>query len=329
MKDTEYLFLSTRVRAMENNLLSRERMERMLEAPSLEDAAKVLQECGYAEMSQVSAQALEQAVAEQRQKTLADLSGAAPDKNIVDVFKVKHDYHNAKTILKAGAMGTDPTALLVDAGRVSADKLLESVRAGDLQGLPDILRAAVERARDVLGTTNDPQLADFVLDRAYFEDMFQLAKASGSAFLQGYVRILVDVANLRSVVRTLRMGKGADFLKGVLFQGGSIGADRILTAVAAGSSIEELYATSPLKDAAEAGSASVNGGSLTRFEKLTDDAVTAYLTTAKRVAFGEAPVIAYLAAKENELTAVRIIMSGRMAGLDTDTIRERLRESYV
>ena len=54
-----------------------------------------------------------------------------------------------------------------------------------------------------------------------------------------------------------------------------------------------------------------------------------YLSGAKYVAFGEAPVIGYLAAKETEYTAVRIILTGRMAGLDADTIRERLRESYV
>lgn len=329
IKDTEYLFLSARIKALECGLLSRERMERMLEAPSLEDAAKVLQECGYAEMSQVGEQVLEQALAQQRRKTYDELYGSAPDRNIIDVFKAKYDYHNAKTILKAEAKETDPTPLLVDTGRVPAAKMQEGVRTSDLRDLPPILRSAVARARDVLATTGDPQLADFVLDRAYFEDMFHIARESGSSFLVGYVRTLVDVANLRSVVRTLRMGKGADFLKGVLFAGGGIDVDRILNAVAAGSSIEELYASSSLRDAAEAGNAALSGGGLTRFEKLTDDAVTRYLSGAKSVAFGEAPVIAYLAAKENELTAVRIIMTGRMAGLDTDTIRERLRESYV
>ena len=329
IKDTDYLFLSTRVRAMENNLLNRERMERMLDASSVEDAAKVLQECGYAEMSQVGAHVLEQALAEQRKKLYDDLSGVAPDRNIIDVFKTKHDYHNAKTILKAEAMGSDPTNLLTDTGRVPVSKMADGILNNDLRDLPAVLRASVARAREVLSTTGDPQLADFILDRAYFEDMFQLAEASGSAFLKGYVRMNVDVANLRSVVRTLRMGKGADFLKGVLFAGGSIDPDRILAAVNAGTSIEEVYATSSLREAAEAGAASLNGGGLTRFEKLTDDAITAYLTGAKNISFGEAPIVAYLAAKENELTAVRIIMSGRMAGLDTDTIRERLRESYV
>ena len=33
--------------------------------------------------------------------------------------------------------------------------------------------------------------------------------------------------------------------------------------------------------------------------------------------------------KENEITAARIIMSGRMAGVPADSIRERLRDSYV
>ena len=55
----------------------------------------------------------------------------------------------------------------------------------------------------------------------------------------------------------------------------------------------------------------------------------AYLTQAKRVAFGEQPLIAYLAAKDSEFTAVRIIMTGRLAGLSADVIRERLRDAYV
>ena len=47
LKDTDFLYISTRLRSMENRLLSRERMERMLEARTDEDAAKVLSECGY------------------------------------------------------------------------------------------------------------------------------------------------------------------------------------------------------------------------------------------------------------------------------------------
>ena len=50
LKDTDYLSISTRVRAMENRLLTRERMERMIDARTDEEAAKVLSECGYGDV---------------------------------------------------------------------------------------------------------------------------------------------------------------------------------------------------------------------------------------------------------------------------------------
>ena len=124
------------------------------------------------------------------------------------------------------------------------------------------------------------------------------------------------------------MGRGGDFLRRVLFSGGTVPEDRILAA-ASGGSLEELYRGTPLRAAAEAGKDAIAGGSLTAFEKACDDAVTATVAAAKSVAFGVEVVIAYLVAKEIEFTAVRIIMSGRMAGIDGEKIRERLRESYV
>ena len=73
----------------------------------------------------------------------------------------------------------------------------------------------------------------------------------------------------------------------------------------------------------------MEGGGLTRFGGLCDNAVTAYLAKARSVPFGEHPLIGYLYAREAELTAIRIILTGRLAGLSAETIRERLRESYV
>ena len=60
-----------------------------------------------------------------------------------------------------------------------------------------------------------------------------------------------------------------------------------------------------------------------------DNAAVEFIKNAKLTSFGDAPVIAYLAAVENELTAVRMILTGFLAGLAPETIRERLRESYA
>ena len=54
LKDTDYLFISTYLRSREKNLLTAARMERMIDAPSADEAGKVLQEIGYGEFSATS-----------------------------------------------------------------------------------------------------------------------------------------------------------------------------------------------------------------------------------------------------------------------------------
>jgi V/A-type H+-transporting ATPase subunit C len=327
--DTEYIFLTTRVRSLENNMLSHERMEAMLETGRIEDAVRVLQECGYGDVTAHSLQSLEQSLTAERQKTFDEIAFFVPDQTILDVFRVKYDYHNVKVLLKAMVQGLDGTNLLTDAGRVPLKVLQKGVQQSELIGIPSKLQDAILEAREVLSATKDPQMADAVLDRAYYDEMFALAAKVGSKFLEGYVKISIDAANLRSVVRTARIGKGVEFLRSMLFSGGNIDVNRIVETVASGASLEDFYSTSVLKEAAAAGTAALQGGGLTQFEKLCDDAVSRYLSTARYVPFGEQPVISYLAAKEAEFTAVRIIMTGLIAGLNPDTIRERLREVYV
>lgn len=329
LKDTDYLFISTYLHSRERDLLTQARMERMIEAPTASDAAKVLTEIGYSEFDPASQRELGSVLAQEQEKLFADLYRFVPDKAVVDVFKVKYDYHNLKALIKARATGTDaPDRLLLDAGRVSAEDMRRAVWEGDYSILPPALRQAAGEAVEVLSATGDPQLADFLLDRAYYAEMLSAAEATGSGFLVRYVRSAIDAANLRSAVRTLRMKKGADMLRRVLVDGGTVRVDSILSAAMSGN-LEELYRSTNLRQAAELGTAAVNGGSLTPFEKACDDAVTAVAAGAKSVPFGVEAVISYLAAKEIEFTAVRIIMSGRMAGISGDTIRERLREAYV
>ncbi len=328
LKDTDYLFISTYLHSRERDLLTAARMERMIEAPTAEDAAKVLQEMGYGEFPSVTEQALSQALAQEQEKLFQDLYRFVPDKAVVDVFKVKYDYHNLKALLKARAMKLDGGRLLLDAGRVPAAVMQRAVTEGDYGALPEALRRAAEEAGEALSATGDPQLSDFVLDRAYYAEMLSAARDTGSGFLVEYVQGTIDAANLRGAVRTLRMKKGADLMKKVLVPGGTIQPETVQAAALAGS-LEELYRSTELRTAAELGAAAAQGGPLTAFEKACDDAVTSVAAKAKSVPFGVEAVVSFLAAKEIEFTAVRIIMSSRMAGIDGGTIRQRLREAYV
>ena len=96
IKDTDYLTISARVRAKETRLLTRERMERMLDARSGEESAKVLSECGYPELSALTNRSLDEMLSQARAALYRELKGAVPDPRLVEVFQMKYDYHNAK-----------------------------------------------------------------------------------------------------------------------------------------------------------------------------------------------------------------------------------------
>lgn len=150
-----------------------------------------------------------------------------------------------------------------------------------------------------------------------------------AGFAKGYVQLQIDSTNLRAAVRTRRMAKDADFLKTALIPGGTIGTDRVLAAFDSAEALTALYGNTWLGNAAAAGAAAMGGGALTAFELLCDNALMDYIRAAKLRSFGAAHVTAYLAAMENETTAARMILTGRLAGLQPAVIRERLRETYA
>ena len=197
-----------------------------------------------------------------------------------------------------------------------------------LRDLPGELGSAAEEARNLLARSANPQLSDFLLDKAYFREMNALADELDSDFARGYVALLADSTNLRSAVRILRMGKDIGYLQEALVSGGSVSEERLTQGIS-GEGLASVFAGTALTKAAQLGAEAVSGGTLTAFELACDNAVADYLSNAKLCSFGEESVIAYLAGTENELTAVRMILTGRLAGVPSDTIRERLRDLYA
>ena len=73
-RDTDYLFLTTRVRALECSLLDKGKMDQMLEAATPEDAARILTDCGYPELEVVNGKTVGDLLSRERARTLNDLA---------------------------------------------------------------------------------------------------------------------------------------------------------------------------------------------------------------------------------------------------------------
>ncbi len=324
----DYLYISSLLRAREPRMLSREKAERMLDAPNFEDAAKMLTDSGYEDMSQMTVKQIETALADRRAAVFHELESLVPNAAALDLFRLKYDYHNAKVLIKSDAMHQNDASLLSASGRIAPDTMQKRFQEDRLRDLPGELGSAAEEAKNLLARSANPQLSDFLLDKAYFREMTGLAEALDSDFARAYVALLADSTNLRSAVRILRMGKDIGYLQEALVSGGSVSEERLIQGVA-GEGLASVFGGTALSKASQLGSEAVSGGTLTAFELACDNAVADYLANAKLCSFGEESVLAYLAGTENELTAVRMILTGRLAGVPSDTIRERLRDLYA
>ncbi|HHU22569.1 MAG TPA: V-type ATPase subunit [Clostridiales bacterium] len=327
--ENDYLFLSAALRARETRMLGRERIERMLEAEAFSDAARILTDCGYADMSDMGAEELEVALSARRAELFNELGRIAPEQQLIDAFRLKYDYHNAKALIKAERSNADTDHLLSESGRVSPEKMKEAFNNDDYRDLPPALAEAIKEAAGILARTGNPQLADFSMDKAYFAELLSLAEGLSSSFLRDYVKLQIDTANLRAAVRTLRMGRGENFLKTALIPGGNVKPDGLAAAAAAGEGIGRLFSSTPLAEAAVIGEEATKGGSLTEFELSCDNAAMKFIKRAKSKSFGSELVVAYLAAIENEITSARMILTGKLSGINPELIRERLRETYA
>ena len=197
--------------------------------------------------------------------------------------------------------------------------------------IPDNLKQAFDTAVEMYETTKDPQQVDLVLDRALFEDMADIVKDVNDPFLTEYFVSLTDLTNIRSMVRLKMIKADMRTLDSVLLPGGALSEEFFKEVFT--SSVKDLIealASSPYHQLVEEGLTQwESSGSPSTFEKLLDNYLISVARKGLYKPFGPETVIGYMAARENELKILRIIMVGKINRISTDMIRERLRDVYV
>ncbi|MFA6690960.1 MAG: V-type ATP synthase subunit C [Saccharofermentanales bacterium] len=328
----DYIFATARVRSVEKSLLSRDKVEAMLDSKTPEDALKILDELGYGDDSEaLSVTQFENMLTEELKKVYALMRSIAPDEADLYPFLYPYDYHNLKVLLKAESLEIDPELLLIDVGTIPALQMAALVRDRNFVDLTSQMRNALQQVIDVFPRTKDPQLIDFIFDQACYAEMLAAATAGKNQFILDYVRLQIDITNLKSFARIRQMGKPWNFFAQVFFNGGRI-QDKLF--IRSYDEPYELVAEKLLPyglslPLAEGGIMLRETGRFTALEKFCDNHLVEFAKTAKYVSFGIEPLAAYLIAKEADIRNIRIIMNGLLQGLPQETTVERVRETYV
>ncbi len=326
VKNDEYIFLCTNIRARETQLLTEERRAKMCEAASFDEAAKQLLDCGYPDMSGMDDTQLEQTIADHRERILRDIAAHCPESALLTAFRLRYDYHNIKVLVKSHGSAE---RLLSACGNVDPALMAECYRSESYEALPGYLGDALHEARTLLDRTGDAQRVDLRLDRAYYAQLLDMTQTLSDDFYSRYVRLCIDGANLRSAVRARRSGMDKSLVEAAMIPCGNVSESFVADASDDPQALAALFSTDIFQNVAALGAEAMGGGTLTAFESACENALTRWLDSAKYIMAGSAPVLAFLNALELESVAVRTVLLGKKNGMSAETIRERLRESYV
>lgn len=322
-----------RLRVLETKLLDKSKIDRMIDSNSKEEALKVLQESEYSTlMSNIKrAEDYEVILSAELKRVYKMLYEMTPVNSIVDIMSIRYDYHNIKVLIKGKLLEKDFSNMIIPIGTVDINKLIYALDNEYYRDLNPIMRKAIEEALEDFNTSKDPQKIDIILDKYLFIHQLSLNKQIEDKFLDRYLRYLIDLTNIKTLLRVKKQDNTRDFLNGLIIEGGYVDRDKLNSLY--NDSVENIPGKLAFTDYSEILKLGIEDyvktGSINLFEKLSEDFIMNYMKKAKYITFGLEPLIAYIYAKENEIKLIRIIMVGKLNNIQSEVIRERLRENYV
>lgn len=329
LRDTDFLYLSARIRGLENRLLGKEALEKLLDCRSYDEALETAASLYGYEAERLDADEL---LLYENEKTYEEVEEMTRNSfgmtfEVTLPFRYIYDCQNLKTLIKADALGTDASLAVVPFGTVSPEDAASAVRDRAFGVFPKHLAKAAEEAREKLLTSRDPREASVMLDKAVFADVFEKCEEIGLPLLTDAFRMKADFANVGIFLRLVSSGVSLDEMMKSLVPAGDL-PESFFSESFQGGKEKLLEKLNDTRYSSAAEKIAESGKTLSEIESIFDGFYMERMQSAKMVPFGPEVSVGYLAAKENEIKNVRLVLSCMEAGIPADRIRERLRASF-
>ncbi|NLF27264.1 MAG: V-type ATPase subunit [Clostridiales bacterium] len=320
-----------RVRALSRSLFTRQTVERLLSAGSVQELARVLAELGWGEAEDKAG--VERLADKQVQEACRLIREITPEPNVTDCFFARYDILNLKILLKARMLGASDVPLSAN-GLIDREILRHAVQEADYSALPEEYRGALSEIEARVAAGPDPLFVDARLDRLLFSTSAERLKKVKNLdpAIEKYFQSRADAANILSALRIQKMGWGAPLLDEVLVPGGNVPGELLseLAGDAHAVSGLEKHVGAAFFRALSMGMADVERGQgLAAVEKRLDDHVLSLIRPGRYDILGMLPIVGYLLAREREAAAVRLIAAAKAVGAAEEQLASRLRETYA
>ena len=325
-----YGFATGRVRALEPRMVSRARIDRLIEAQNLEEIHRVLAETDYGPELRAAdtIDEVETALESRLGEVYQLLRESNLPSDMARYFQSRHDFTNLRVLIK-GAFGQQAGVAVSSLGEVPGEIAEALVTDRTFGGLPSYLEDAALEAVSLYDETRRLAVIDMALDRRYFNNLLTLALKLKSKWIVAYTRLLIDLANGRTVVRGRQEAAKIESVIDHLLEGGNVAgtgwfdiyskpeliADRV-GAIPSGQMRQEV----------------IDGLSIdapvSEYDLMADGIMIDYLLSSHRFMAGPEPVFAYAAAREHEVKLLRMIIFAHLSGLPPARIKARIGRIY-
>ena len=354
MNRDNYIGGSISTRIYENNLLSQNDLERLVDYDSLEEVLNALNDSSYRESIQTLARAeeYEKILDDELKKSYELIENTASDSNILDYFRERYNFHNLKVILKEIIQKENYSNLYSDLGNIDLAYIKKSLLNEDaidvdfldtleIEGYEPFNKSTnpndkyLEYAKEALAVFNEtknPKDLDITLDKAYYTRLIEDANEIGLDQLTRFTKERIDLINLKTMLRIKSKDADLEELHSALIDGGYIDLSRFdelfpldINQVVVSLSNENInkYVVNAID-----GDKTMNQN-LLDLEKSIDDHQMDYSRLAKQMTYGPEVLMNYIISKEAEIKNLRIILVSKLNSLPKDFTLERLRETYV
>lgn len=329
--DLRYTYAVSLVRAMESTLLTRKTLDAMARAGDAAEALEELSETHYASYMkpEQSAAGFEAILTRALKDAYALFRRLVLDPDLERGMLRLHDFHNLKAMLKATLAGREPVGL-VPYGMVDAQVMREAVERGDYRALPQELVAVALQVLESYRILKDPRVLEVIIDSSAVTSRVASFAALHTPVLPDYAVLLADTANIRTLVRMTRSAPDPSLSERAWIPGGAVPADSLRLALGKESAMGEVYAATPYAKAVREGVAYLREkNSYAVLDRELENLLIGTLRETRFVFFSPAPVVAFVLARELEVSMVRLIMVAKINQIPAELIVARLPVLYA
>ena len=302
MKDI--IFESGRIKSLEKKFLSRTDFEKIIDAPDFKSSLSEIEKGFYRLKDITLCQQIINFFESEREKLIKEIEQTLPE-NLSNFFKIKYDFHNLKVFLKE-RFGIKGNEIYSFSGIVDPYSLKYSLENRDFDIMPEILKDTLMEFAEI--KSDNPDTYFSFLRKEYYRIIKNLIEKEKNGFLNGYISIEIDFANISSFLLKKQ--------KDELIDGGNIKKEDFYDEKKLWKSVKEFYpyVEVPIKEK--------------DYEKVKKNAIINFLKSSRRIGYGIEVIFSYFSARFIEMENLQRILIGKFYNLPSQILKDWIIDCY-